>query len=148
MQQYTIKTDADMMTVQAHDYNDAARQYDPSVESARELLEKCREIDGSWCWIESMTEGRIGGHTEDALFDFIDANTALVTVTHDAGEGRLVARCDSDHTLNSDVIRWDSPITAKTDSWQIAYMVTEINGSVPVDVDHDGDTIFVHASTF
>jgi hypothetical protein len=73
--------------------------------------------------------------------------TKIITVTwtgdYDDG-GRLIARCDEDHTLNSDVVRWPEPINAGSDSWAIAEAVTEINGAKILAVDHDGE--FVHVT--
>jgi len=57
--------------------------------------------------------------------------------------GRLIARCEEDHTLDSNTVRWADPITAKSDSWAIAHAVTEINGAEISGVDHDGDTVIV-----
>lgn len=57
--------------------------------------------------------------------------------------GKLIARCDEDHTLNSNVVKWNSPITAASDSHAIAHAVTEINGAKIISVDHDRDTVFV-----
>lgn len=69
--------------------------------------------------------------------------TKTITITYDAGEGRLIARCDEDHTLSSNTVRWDEPITAASDSWAIAHAATEINGAAIKAVDHDGDTVHV-----
>lgn len=69
--------------------------------------------------------------------------TITVTWSEESGEGRLIARCDEDHTLSSNVVRWDNPINSASDSWEIAYAVTEINGSEIISVDHDGEYVHV-----
>jgi hypothetical protein len=70
----------------------------------------------------------------------------MLTVTWDQeDDGRLVAKCDEDHTLAS-VIKWPTPITPTSDSWAIACAVTEVNGAEILSVDHDRDTVFVIVS--
>jgi hypothetical protein len=67
--------------------------------------------------------------------------TKTITVTWE--DGKLVARCDEDHTLDSSVVEWDEPITASTDSWAVAHAVTEINHAEILAVDHDGKYIHI-----
>jgi len=68
-----------------------------------------------------------------------------ITVTWDDEHGgRLVAQCDENHTLSSNVVRWPEPITAKSDSWAIAHAVTEINHAEIAAVDHDSEYVHVH----
>ena len=73
-------------------------------------------------------------------------HTIEVTWSEDTGQGRLHAHCQSEHTLSSNVVRWDTPINAGTDSWSVAYAVTEINGAEVIAVDHDKGTVFVHVN--
>jgi len=37
----------------------------------------------------------------------------------------------------------EEPITAKTDSWEIAYRITDETGDTIANVDHDHDTIYI-----
>jgi hypothetical protein len=67
----------------------------------------------------------------------------LKTITVHWADGKLCAICDEDHTLQSNVVRWD-PITASSDSHAIAIAVTEINGAEIHSVDHDGEFVHVH----
>lgn len=69
--------------------------------------------------------------------------TIEVTWSEDSGEGRLIARCNEDHTLSSAVVEWPEPITAASDSHAIANAVTEINGAEIVAVEHDKDVVLV-----
>jgi len=71
-----------------------------------------------------------------------DRPVKIITVTWD--EGKLIAKCDEDHTLDSSVVDWEDPITGSTDSWAVAHAVTEINGADILAVDHDGK--FVHVT--
>lgn len=60
MKTYTIQTDADQMTTEATSFNDAAKQFDESIDSADELIEKS-ERAGGYCWIENDETGeRVG----------------------------------------------------------------------------------------
>lgn len=68
-------------------------------------------------------------------------NTALIVVTYD--DGRLVARCEDEHTLGSNTIRWADKITAVSDSRQIADVVAAMNGVAIVSVEHDKDTVYI-----
>ena len=72
-------------------------------------------------------------------------NTATITVTwsEESGEGHLVAVCQENPTFSSSVVPWSEPITAKSDSWEIANAVTEINGAEIIAVDHDGEYVHV-----
>jgi hypothetical protein len=67
----------------------------------------------------------------------------LKTITVHWEDGKLCARCDEDHTLNSHVVPWD-PIAESSDSHAIAIAVTEINGAEIYAVDHDGGFVHVH----
>ena len=70
--------------------------------------------------------------------------TATIVVTWDEDyDGRLIARCDDNPTLSSNVIRWAKPITASSDSWEIAHAVAQLTGVKILSVEHDKDTVFV-----
>lgn len=72
------------------------------------------------------------------------ASTKTIIVIWD--DGKLIAKCDEDHTLNSNVIDWPEPIDAESDSWAIAHSITVINGAEIMAVDHDKETVMVHVS--
>jgi formaldehyde-activating enzyme involved in methanogenesis len=40
-------------------------------------------------------------------------------------------------------VRWENPIDASTDSWAVAYAVTESNGAEIIAVDHDKDFVMI-----
>ena len=67
--------------------------------------------------------------------------TATITVVWE--DGRLIARCEENHTYGSNTVRWDEPITAKSDAHAIAAAVTEINGAEIIAVDHDGEYVHI-----
>lgn len=73
-----------------------------------------------------------------------DSNKTITVTWDDDNGGRLVARCQEDSRLNSNVVKWSDPINSASDSWAIAHAVTEINGAEIVAVDHDGE--FVHVT--
>lgn len=80
------------------------------------------------------------GEVEDS-----EPHSKHITVTWSEvnGEGRLVARCDDDHTLSSNVVRWSEPINASSDSLAIAEAIAEINGARIVSVDHDNEYVHI-----
>lgn len=72
-----------------------------------------------------------------------ETKTIEVTWSEDRG-GRLHAHCPEDHTQDSNVIEWPTPLGPDTDSWDVAHRVIEVTGATKiVSVDHDKETIFV-----
>ena len=81
--------------------------------------------------------------TSDEWASLEDAEKSTKTITVTWEDGKLVAKCDEDHTLDSSVVEWDEPITASTDSWAVAHAIAEINHAEILAVDHDGEYIHV-----
>lgn len=79
----------------------------------------------------------------DCMSDETKTATITVTWSEISGEGRLIARCDENPTYASNVVRWENPIDASTDSWAIANAVTSINGAEILAVDHERDTVLI-----
>lgn len=74
MATFTIGTDANSMTTEARDFDDAARQFDDC--DARAFLERHAQIDSAWAWIrnEDTCELR-GGYNEQQFADYMVKET-------------------------------------------------------------------------